>query len=56
MELGVFAIPEVGPFLAAGPIALALGGLIAGGAVGGIVGALIDVGIDEETAKNIKLI
>lgn len=51
VELGVFAIPGVGPFLAAGPIAATLGGLLAGGAVGGIVGALVDIGIDEEAAK-----
>lgn len=51
LELGVFAIPGVGPFLAAGPIAATIGGLVAGGAVGGIVGALVDIGIDEEDAK-----
>lgn len=50
-ELGVFAIPGVGPLLAAGPIAATLGGLVAGGAVGGIVGALVELGIDEEAAK-----
>lgn len=54
LELGVFAIPGVGPFLAAGPIAATIGGLIAGGAVGGIVGALVDLGIDEEAAKEYK--
>ncbi len=51
VELGVFAIPGVGPFVAAGPIAATLAGLVAGGAVGGMVGALVDVGIDEEDAK-----
>lgn len=51
VELGVFSIPGVGPFLAAGPIAATLGGLVAGGAVGGIVGALVELGIDEEAAK-----
>lgn len=51
LELGVVAIPGVGPFLAAGPIAVTLAGLIAGGAVGGIAGALIDSGIKEEDAK-----
>lgn len=51
LEMGVFAIPGVGPFLAAGPIAATLTGLVAGGALGGIVGALVDTGIDEEDAR-----
>lgn len=51
LELGVFAIPGVGPFLAAGPIAVTLTGLIAGGAIGGIAGALVEAGIDEEDAE-----
>lgn len=51
VELGVLAIPGVGPFLAAGPIAATLAGIIAGGSVGGIVGALVDLGISETDAK-----
>lgn len=51
LELGVFAIPGVGPLLAAGPIAVTLAGLVAGGAVGGIAGALVDAGIDEDDAQ-----
>lgn len=51
LELGVFVIPGIGPFVAAGPIAATLGGLIAGGAIGGAAGALVDIGIDEEAAK-----
>lgn len=51
LELGVIAIPGVGPFLAAGPIAATLTGLIAGGAVGGIVGALVDMGLTKEEAN-----
>lgn len=50
-ELGVLAIPGVGPFLAAGPIAATVGGLLAGGAVGGVVGALVGLGVDKEEAK-----
>ncbi|NLY44777.1 MAG: low temperature-induced protein [Tissierella sp.] len=50
IEIGVIAIPGVGPFLAAGPIAAALTGAIAGGALGGVVGALVDLGIPEEEA------
>jgi gas vesicle protein len=51
VELGVLAIPGVGPFLAAGPIAATLAGLVAGGAVGGMIGALVDLGMSEEDAK-----
>lgn len=50
-ELGLLAIPGVGPFLAAGPIAAALTGALAGGAVGGLAGALIESGVDKEEAK-----
>ena len=50
LELGVFAIPGVGPFLAAGPIAVTLAGIVAGGAVGGVVGALVDLGFNKKDA------
>ena len=45
--IGALAIPGVGPFVAAGPIAAALSGAAVGGAVGGIAGALIGLGIPE---------
>jgi hypothetical protein len=55
--LGAFAIPGIGPVVAAGPLASALAGLvgagagaIAGGAAGSLLGALIDLGIPEEVA------
>lgn len=51
LELGVFAIPGIGPFLAAGPIAVTLAGIVAGGALGGMVGMLVDLGFNEEDAK-----
>ena len=51
LGLGSFAIPGVGPLVAAGPIAAALGGALAGGAVGGLVGAMTDFGIPEEEAR-----
>lgn len=51
VELGVLAIPGVGPFLASGPIAATLAGVLAGGAIGGVVGALVDLGISEVDAK-----
>jgi len=49
--IGAFAIPGVGPFIAAGPIMAALGGAVMGGALGGIAGALISMGIPELEAK-----
>jgi hypothetical protein len=49
--IGAFAIPGIGPFIAAGPIVAALAGVGVGGAVGGIAGALIGMGIPEYEAK-----
>lgn len=49
--IGALAIPGVGPFVAAGPIAAALSGAAVGGAVGGITGSLIGMGIPEFEAK-----
>lgn len=48
--LGALAIPGVGPFVAAGPIAAALAGAGIGAVTGGIIGALVDLGIPEEEA------
>jgi len=49
--IGALAIPGVGPFVAAGPIAAALSGAAVGGTVGGITGALVGLGIPEYEAK-----
>jgi hypothetical protein len=49
--IGALAIPGVGPFVAAGPVAAALSGAAVGGAVGGIAGTLIGMGIPEYEAK-----
>jgi len=49
--LGALAIPGVGPFVAAGPIAAALAGAGIGAVTGGIIGALVDLGIPEEEAQ-----
>lgn len=59
--LGVIAIPGVGPFLAAGPIAAALGltgvtattvsGAATGAAAGGLIGALTSLGLSADDAK-----
>lgn len=49
------AIPGIGPFLAAGPLATtlagAVGGMTVGAATGGIIGLLRDHGISEEEAQ-----
>jgi hypothetical protein len=49
--IGALAIPGVGPFIAAGPIMGMLGGIGVGGAIGGLAGALIGLGIPEYEAK-----
>lgn len=49
--IGALAIPGVGPFIAAGPIAAALGGAALGATVGGVAGGLIGMGIPEIEAK-----
>jgi stress response protein YsnF len=50
------AIPGLGPILAAGPIAAAIGGALGGAglgaAAGGIIGALTDMGVPEEEARH----
>src|SRR2546423_15261667 len=48
--IGAFAIPGIGPFIAAGPILAALAGVGVGGAVGGMTGGLIGMGIPEYVA------
>ena len=49
--IGALAIPELGPFIVAGPLMMALAGVGAGGVVGGIAGAMIGLGIPEYAAK-----
>ncbi len=49
--MGALAIPGVGPFIAAGPIMAALGGLAIGATVGGVAGGLIGMGVPEYEAK-----
>jgi Protein of unknown function (DUF3341) len=49
--IGALAIPGVGPLIAAGPIVALLAGAGAGGAIGGVAGALIGMGIPEYEAK-----
>ncbi len=49
--IGALAIPGIGPFIAAGPIMAALGGAAVGTATGGIIGALVGMGIPEFEAK-----
>lgn len=47
MGVGALAIPGIGPFIAAGPIAA----LLSGALTGGIAGGLIDWGIPAERGK-----
>ena len=49
--LGAFALPGLGPVIAAGPIAAGLTGAGIGAATGGILGALVDLGVPEEEAE-----
>ncbi len=48
--IGVLVIPGVGPFIAAGPIMVALAAAAVGATAGGITGALIGLGIPEYEA------
>jgi uncharacterized protein (TIGR02271 family) len=49
--IGALAIPGVGPFIAAGAFATAIGGAAIGAGVGAIAGALVGMGVPEEHAK-----
>jgi len=49
--LAALAVPGIGPVLAAGPLAAAIGGMLAGGAAGGIIGVLATEGVPEEFAR-----
>src|SRR5271168_3932141 len=49
--IGALAVPGVGPLIAAGPIVAALTGIGVGGAIGGIAGARVGVGMPEYEAK-----
>ncbi len=49
--LGAFAVPGLGPIIAAGPLASGLIGAAAGAAGGGLIGALVEWGIGEEEAE-----
>lgn len=48
--LGLIAIPGLGPVVAAGWLAATAVGVAAGATTGGIVGALVDAGLDREHA------
>jgi hypothetical protein len=48
---GALAIPGIGPLLAAGPLMAGLAGLGVGGAIGGLAGALVGMGLQEDEAK-----
>jgi hypothetical protein len=48
---GALSIPGLGPFLIAGPIFATLAGIGVGGALGGLSGALLGLGMPEYEAK-----
>lgn len=50
LGVGALAIPGIGPLVAAGPIAAALGSLGIGAAAGGLIGALTGMNIPEDDA------
>jgi uncharacterized protein (TIGR02271 family) len=49
--IGALAIPGVGPFIAAGAFASALGGAALGAGVGAVAGALVGMGVPKEEAE-----
>jgi uncharacterized protein (TIGR02271 family) len=49
--IGALAIPGIGPFIAAGAFATAIGGAALGAGVGAIAGALVGMGVPEEHAE-----
>lgn len=49
--IGAIAIPGVGPVLSAGTLAAALGSTAVGAGLGGLVGALVDLGIPDSEAQ-----
>jgi hypothetical protein len=49
--VGALAIPGVGPFIAAGALASALGGAAIGAGVGAIGGALVGMGVPKDEAR-----
>jgi hypothetical protein len=49
--IGALAIPGIGPFIAAGAFATAIGGAAVGAGLGAIAGALVGMGVPEEHAK-----
>lgn len=46
------AVPGIGPLIAAGPLAMVLGGATAGGIAGGLIGSLTGLGVTEEHARH----
>jgi hypothetical protein len=51
---GALAIPGLGPLLVAGPIVATLAGIGVGGALGGLTGALLGLGMPEYEAKRCR--
>jgi hypothetical protein len=47
LGMGAIAVPGLGVFAAAGPLA----GILSGALAGGVIGALVDIGIPEENSR-----
>lgn len=52
LGLAALAIPGIGPVIAAGPLGAALLGAGLGTVSGGIIGALVDIGVAEQEARD----
>jgi hypothetical protein len=52
VEIDSLEIPDIGPFIAAGPILIELSRIPEKGTLGGLMGALIGVGIPEHDAQH----
>jgi hypothetical protein len=49
--LGALAVPGLGPLVALGPLVTTLAGMAAGTVAGGLLGALVDIGVPKEEAE-----
>jgi hypothetical protein len=53
-DIGLLAIPGIGPLIAAGPIAAGITGAILGGSFGGVAGSLVGLGLSKAEAHLVE--
>jgi hypothetical protein len=53
-DIGLLAIPGIGPLIAAGPIAAGITAAILGGSFGGVAGSLIGLGVSKAEAHLVE--